>query len=693
MQYRRAPRRRARDYFMPFFIIVVIIAIIIVGWRTLNQLLIDENRSTFSEKVFLTIENGSAKAMTVGKSEWKNAPDNIYLYSGEKLKTGVDGRATLTFSDQSIVRLDSNTEIELIQLKKKKEASVIEVALEEGQIWAKVERINNPDSLFTISTENITVDSRGGDLAVTHPATVYVFSDSAQVGIKYDDEIIKTVNVGVGQQFMVDSEGIQNINEDLEQDLIFALSDSFKSSNWYRWNMKKDGAITAFEESEEEDVETEDIASGEDDDEDGEIIVGRLVSITKPSPNSATNKSTISLEGLYDSDKVQAVYINGKKASLSGTNKWKIYELTLAQEGENDLTVEAEDLSGVRQELDPFIITYDITPPPAPVIEEPSPEEGEDSVTIEDIEQVIKGSVSKDTYAVIVNDYRLSKYVPGSKEFTYYAKIAYGNLEVGENEYVAIAEDKAGNQSDETKIILVLEQETVDEAGLETESDDVETVPLSGASPGEEDEVEESTDEPEPEEEPEPLPESTSEGGVTITDPNGGESFTTSETEFDIEGTVPEGTVKVMVNDYTLSLFEEGDTTYRYSAKSSFGNLEIGEKNEYTVKAYGEDNNLLGSASITIDVESGAASAPTITMPSTSGTYTTTLDEIVIGGTVGKWVQKVYINDQLLDGYIPGSEEWRNTVTLETGENIFTIYGEQDGDNTESVTITISYTP
>ena len=677
MQYRRAPRKRARDYFMPFFIIVVIIAIIVFGWRMLNQLFIQDSLDTTNERVLLNIENGSAKAMMEGKSEWKNAPDNIYLYKGEKLKTGPDGRATLTYFDQSIIRLDKSSQIEFVQLKQKNEDNLIEVMLNEGHIWTKIERITNPDSYFTVSTDMLTIDSRGGIVAISYPGTVYVIEGTAQVGIKYDDEIIKTINVGVGQQFMADADAVNDLNEGLEATLIFAMSDSFESSNWYRWNMRKDGAISAFEESDEEDeddVETGSSTSVEEDESEGDeelILTDRLVSVTKPSSKSATNKSTITMEGLYDTDKVTAVYIDGRKATLSGTNKWKVYEVTLSGEGDNEISVEAEDNLGVRTTLDPFTITYDSVAPDMPEMTEPGENDAE--VTIDDVEQIISGSVSKDTYAVIVNDYKLSKYVPGSQEFQYYAKTAYGNLEIGENEYEVIAEDKAGNQSKPAMITLVLEQETVDEA--DDEEDDAET----GSDTSQEDD--------------ETLPASTSTGGVIITEPNGGESFTTSETEFDIKGTVPSDTAKVKVNGYTLTLYEAGDTTYRYSAKSSFGNLEIGEKNEYTVKAYDEDDKLLGSATITIDVQSGSASTPTITMPSTSGTYSTTLDEIVLGGTVGKWVQKIYVNDALLNGYIPGSEEWRKTITLSAGENTFTIYGEQNGDNTDSVSITISYTP
>ena len=462
----RVPRKRTRDYFMPFFIIVVVIAIIIFGWRTLNQVFIDDNRNSFNEKVFLNIENGSAKAMTVGNSDWDNAPDNIYLYKGEKLKTGSDGRVSLTFSDQSIVRVDNNSEVNLIELKKKGEATIIEVSLADGQIWSKVERVSNPDARFTVSTKLLTIDSKGGDVAVESPGTVYVLDGTAQVSIKYDDEIIKTINVGVGQQLVIDDEIIADINAEIEPDLIFALSDTFKTSAWYRWNMKKDGAITAFEESDEgEGDELDDEV--DDEDEETTINPDRMVSVTKPSPNSATSSSIISIEGLYNPEKVQAVYVNGKKASNLENNKWRISKLSLAIEGENELTIEAEDLAGVKTELDSFTVTYDKTPPATPVIVEPGA--NDESVIIEDIEQIIEGTVDKDTYVVIVNDYRLSKYVPGSKEFAYYAKTAYGNLEAGENEYEVFAEDKAGNKSEPAMITLVLDQEIIDEAGGDAE--------------------------------------------------------------------------------------------------------------------------------------------------------------------------------------------------------------------------------
>ena len=673
---------------MPFLIIAVIFAGVIFGWRALDNLLVDQNRSTYSEKVSLDIDSGSAKAMIVGKSEWQNAPDKIYLYRGERLKTVTDGRVSLTFFDQSIMRLNTDTEVSFASLKKKNETYNIEVEFNKGNLWSKVERITNPNSTFSITTDLLTIDTRGAVFAISYPGTVYVIEGNAQVGIKYDDDVIKTYTVGVGQQFTVDEDGIADIKKGTDTEVIFALSDTFKRTNWYRWNVKKDGAINAFEESDLDDLDEDDEADLDETDDtdldddtsiDADITnIDRVVYVTKPSKKTETSKSTITLEGNYDEEKIEAVYVDGKKASVISDGKWRMTSVKLGLEGENKIKIEAEDLNGNKTAIETFVITYDKTAPDTPVITEPSAEVEGENVTIDDIEQIIKGTVSEDTQAVIVNDYRLGKYVPGSEVFQYYAKTEYGNLEAGENEYKVYAEDKAGNQSEAAIIILELDQEVIDTAdGNEDEDDNTTTGATTGATSG-------ATTE-------ESLPTASSSGGVTITAPNEGKSLTTSETEFEITGTVPDGTAKVKVNDYPLSLFEPGDTTFKYRAYVSIGNLKIGEKNSFKVEAFDGDDALVGEASIVIDVESGASAAPVITMPSSTGSYSTTLDTIVIGGTVGKWATRIYINDKEIKDYIPGSEEWRTSVDLSSGENTFVINAEKAGESVGKATIIVNY--
>jgi len=656
------PSRKVGSYLMPFLIIIVILAIIVLVWYGLNRLFIDSGRSTQSEKVFLNIESGSAKAMTVGKGEWQNAPDKIYLVRGEALKTASDGRATLTFFEQSILRLNTNTEVAFSTLKKKEDSFNIQVNIAQGDVWAKVESFRNPDSRFSLTTDLLTIDTRGGVMAITAPNMVYQLSGSSQIGVKVNDEVIKTYTLGVGQQFSLDEAKIDSIKNGEDAEVIFALSDPFKQTNWYLWNAKKDGMIEAYEAGDGTampETTTTGTTSGSTTGSSTSLAnIDRVAYVTKPTQGFATNKSSISVEGNFDTEKVKAVYVNGVKASMTTEGKWKMDSVKLLLEGENKIKLEAEDLSGVKTALDSLVVTYDKTPPAVPVITDPKAT-GTEPVTIESVEQMISGTVSADTQAVIVNDYRLGKYVPGSKTFQYWAKVAYGNLIAGDNEFKVYAEDKAGNQSEPATIIFKLEQETIDKSGTE-----VPATSTSGTT---------STSS---------VPSATSTGGVKITAPNNGVSFKTTETEFEIAGTVPEGTSKVTVNDYTLSLFTSGSTTFKYRAFKSIGNLEIGKMNTYTVKAYDDADKLLGQASITIDVESGASADPVITIPTEASTYSTTLDALVVGGTVGKWVTRVYLNDKEIVDYIPGSEKWKMSVKLDPGKNTYTVTAERSGVST-----------
>jgi len=676
--YRTQPKKKATAYLMPFIIILILIGIVVFGWRALNSAFLGGSASSPNEKVFLNIEAGSAKAMTVSSSEWKNAPDNINLYSGERIKTGGDGRVTLTFPDKSLVRMDKDSELEFSKIKQKAEATQTEIALSSGQVWAKIEPTANPDSSFAIVTDLLTVDSVGATLNVTSEGGVYVMSGSAQIGIKAEDEIIKTVNLGVGQQIVITPEVLTQIQEGKNPEILFALDDAFKKSGWYRWNRQKDGMINGFEEPDSNltsggysgygEPTTQENALQTETEADVETInPDRLVAISKPSNDSETNESSISVSGTYDSEKVSGIYVNGKKASLAD-NKWTVSSVALI-EGKNTINVEAETDAG-RSKIDPLIITMDSQAPEAPKVTDPTATEGETGITVDDVEQVIKGTVSKDTFAVIVNDYQLGKYVPGSGTFEYYAKLAFGNLKVGDNEYIMYAEDKAGNRSVSTTLTLTLEQETVDNSDTKPETTTTTT-----------------------EEKADALPVAESTGGVSITAPNDGKSFSTSDTAFEIQGSVPSGTVKVVVNDYTLSKYVAGSATFSYKASSTFGNLEIGAKNTYEATAYDADGKVLGKASITIDVASGSASAPTITMPSATGTYSTSLNEVVIGGTVGKWATAVKINGATLSEYIPGSEEWRKTVQLSIGENSYSICAEQNDTESGCATIKITYQP
>ncbi len=579
MYYHRRPQeRRTREYFMPFFMILMLGVILVFGWRILNTFLVSGSQATSNERAFLNIENGSVKAMAADATEWASVPDKIYLYRGEKLKTEADGRASLNFWDQGSVRLDKDSQLNLVTLKRKNETNTIESTLAAGNAWVTLKPFTDADSSFALNTDWLTVNTRGGALAITNPGTVYALEGSATIEVKKDKTVLKTYTLGIGQEFMLTQDALDGLGRNESPELIFAISDSFKQSDWYQWNQAKEiGGTTPT-------TVTPSPASPS-------------APVTSPSPAATTAPATTSL------------------VSTTGA-------------------------------------------PPAPQITDPG--KNGDKVTLTNVEVTIKGTVDASAAAVIVNDYQLQKYQPGSKAFSYVASTRYDNLKAGENEFKIYAKNEAGTLSPVAMITLVLPQSVIDAHPV--------TAPSTAASPS-----------------------ATGTGGVTITDPNGGKDTITAETQIDLKGIVPATTAKVVVNDYALSRYTPGSTAWSYKAYSSMGSLEIGKKNVYVVTAYDAENKELGQDSITIDVQSQGA--PVITIPTAHSAYMTNLDELVIGGPVGKWVQLMYVNSQKMLNYIPGSEKWSHTVKLEVGKNTFSVYGETNGVKTPPASIEITYQP
>lgn len=83
-----------------------------------------------------------------------------------------------------------------------------------------------------------------------------------------------------------------------------------------------------------------------------------------------------------------------------------------------------------------------------------------------------------------------------------------------------------------------------------------------------------------------------------------------------IEGTTPENTAKVLVNDTPLGKYKAGETQWSYIAAVSLGNLKKGD-NKFTVKALDKDGKQLAAEAFTITY-AGAETAALVNTGSNS---------------------------------------------------------------------------
>ncbi len=173
----------------------------------------------------------------------------------------------------------------------------------------------------------------------------------------------------------------------------------------------------------------------------------------------------------------------------------------------------------------------------------------------------ITGTASSDAVKVVVNDYALLKYVPGTTNWTYLASPGNGNLLKGENIYTVYALDKDGKRGETITL-------SINYTGNATAATDAL-------------------------------------GALKAPTINGQKTFTTGEAKYLITGTVPATAAKVVVNGFVLQKYVPGSGTWSYTASLDFGTMKPGV-NVYTVYYVDKAGNKSAAATMQITYKKGA---------------------------------------------------------------------------------------
>ena len=90
----------------------------------------------------VTFYTGDFRLQQPGRVDWKKAVINEGLVSGDKVKTLDESRGEVAFADGSIIRIDANSNLDIVELKKDKAGQAAAAKVWSGKVWASVNKMS-----------------------------------------------------------------------------------------------------------------------------------------------------------------------------------------------------------------------------------------------------------------------------------------------------------------------------------------------------------------------------------------------------------------------------------------------------------------------------------------------------------------------------------------------------------------------
>jgi hypothetical protein len=342
--------------------------------------------------------SGTAELKAWGTSQFIDIPSGSFLMEGDEIQTSSDSLMVLEFPEGSVMRVSGGGDIVVEEMNLDKAPYDIKVLLVHGEVWLNKVLNNASDTNFQISSGNIVVKSNDLNILSLEnkmDEIVRVVSGAlASVDILNEEKskVVENISVGVGQEAYFSKDVFQKYWNYESPSIIVALSDDFRDSDFYDFNMAADrgnvDVLTLETSYSSETTETSSVNS----DELASVVLS-IESDSSVSDSSSQNGSSnlnennnSSSVGLLSAPKLSAV------SGSASPNEDGFYVVT----------------------------TYLAT---------------------------LTGTVSGAS-EVYVNDYKLQKFNAGDSNWTYFANAKYNLMKEGENVYNVYSKDSNGNKSE-----------------------------------------------------------------------------------------------------------------------------------------------------------------------------------------------------------------------------------------------------
>ncbi len=546
----------------------LVLAVLFIGNKTLD--FFGVGNAIRRTATVLHIEELGVINVSVDGGPLKRAEDELKLYAGDTVVSSPRNNATLSFFDESSVRLDESTQVRIAESYEGEESSVMTVELEEGTLWVSTPTlaVYSGSTVRTISSPYMSIEVPSRSEFVVTPRSLTVFSADGlglEVAVAGNDQ---RVMIGEGQQFTlpVGGEGVPDL---------YAYRSPLDPQQLQSEFVEESRRVYALQKTPDSIVTT-----GSEDPEDSADDVA--LTVEAPEDGTTIQSSAVVVSGRIGGG-VDKVRINGYLANINAQNSTFEQELVLPDEDTIDIIIEAVDEDGIVLSETLRTVTRDREPPEPPTITAPAGN-GETYLT-NSTEIEITGTAPDSAIGIEVNGYRLQLFEPGDSEWSYLANTSFNNYQFGENVYEVVAINRGGYRSDPATLIVTLGEG--DEGVVPSGSGSASARPTGT--------VEESK-----------LPTNTPlmPGAISIYAPAAGTEYNATEKEFLIEGNVPQETASVWVNGYKLQLYEQGKGFFNYIASTDLSTLKRG-RNVYKIAIRSDTGHLLDEVNYVVNFAPG----------------------------------------------------------------------------------------
>jgi hypothetical protein len=474
-------KRRHRRNWWPWVVFVAVAALFFWAVFQFFSALFSSVTSE-SISVELEIQQGRSEFLLAEKSEWNPAFSEAKFLEGDAVRTTKNSRVILNFLDGNKLYLDSETEIEIVELTQKSSGKTNAVfQLNSGQIWAEIQDVSfqqDEDSSLVVETARSKTYVRGTTFNLNtnqETDTISLIEGQVSVDVLGENDKTQTVQVGVGQKLIVNEGTFDLLSRG--GNAISAVEAGFTESDWYLDNLERTQpeAVAATRERlapppppEPDSTEETDEAVTTSEFFDSLEVDDEIEAPTITSPvQGETIGAEVDLIPIRGTAPAEAFQIQVNDYVLQrfqpGDRIWTYIaakEYGTLKPGSNTYNVVAITRDGKRSEITSINVTYEgtldtpaptteddtETPPPAnaglsaPVVTRPALFSVDPDAVYEtsSTSLTLRGRVDTRTQYVEVNGYRLQRFSPGDTEFSYtavYNAAGGGNMQEGENTY------------------------------------------------------------------------------------------------------------------------------------------------------------------------------------------------------------------------------------------------------------------